>query len=180
MKLAIGLPAWLDRANAEPRQFTDDGAAMRFLAAMAERNVVDHGGPFAAAVTDARGRMIALGVNRVVPAAASMLHAEMLALLLAQRRLGTHDLATAGRFTLYTTCAPCAMCFGALPFSGIARLVCGARSTDATAIGFDEGSKPRAWRQALRTRGIEVVCDVERAAAVALLQRYRNGGGVIY
>lgn len=180
MKLTIGLPAWLERANAQARQFADDATAMRYLAAMAERNIDDGGGPFAAAVVDAKGHMIALGTNRVVPDAASMLHAEMLALLLAQRRLGTHDLSAVGRFTLYTTCAPCAMCFGALPFAGIARLVCGARSADAIAIGFDEGSKPRTWRQTLRTRGIQVACDVERAVAVAVLQRYRNGGGVIY
>ena len=34
---------------------------------------------------------------------------------------------------------PCAMCLGATPWSGIRRLVCGARDEDAEEIGFDEG-----------------------------------------
>jgi tRNA(Arg) A34 adenosine deaminase TadA len=40
---------------------------------------------------------------------------------------------------------PCALCLGAIPWSGIRRLVCGARDEDARSIGFDEGEKVPYW-----------------------------------
>jgi hypothetical protein len=59
-------------------------------------------------------------------------------------------------------------------------VVCGARGDDACAIGFDEGAKPADWISALRNRGIDVVRDVLRDEAQAVLQQYRDDGGLIY
>ena len=67
-----------------------------------------------------------------------------------------------------------------IPWSGVTRLVCGARAADAEAIGFDEGPKPRGWIAALERRGIAVVRDVRRADAVAVLRAYAAAGGAIY
>jgi tRNA(Arg) A34 adenosine deaminase TadA len=53
------------------------------------------------------------------------------ALARAQQALGTHDLATAGRFVLFTSVEPCAMCLGAVIWSGVARPVYGAIGADA-------------------------------------------------
>jgi tRNA(Arg) A34 adenosine deaminase TadA len=72
------------------------------------------------------------------------------------------------------------MCLGALPWSGVARVVCGARDADARAVGFDEGDKPADWVEALQARGIEVLVDVEREAAAALLRDYVARGGLVY
>ena len=72
------------------------------------------------------------------------------------------------------------MCFGAIPWSGVTRLVCGARAQDTEAIGFDEGPKPGPWREALESRGITVVVDVERDRARRLLEAYAARGGAIY
>ena len=67
---------------------------MRLVIELARTNFQrDTGGPFAAAVFDeASARLVAIGVNRVVPMRCSSAHAEVMALSLAQRAAGTHDL----------------------------------------------------------------------------------------
>lgn len=180
MRLSLTLPDWLEEINHARHRFADAEEAMHFVVHAAEINIADGGGPFGSAVLDENLELVALGANRVIPSAASFLHAEMLALLLAQQRLQTHDLRTAGSFTLISSCAPCAMCLGAIPFAGIARLICGARAEDAEAIHFDEGDKPSQWQRTLERRGIAVELDVARAAAVGILERYRDIGGTIY
>ncbi|HET8898039.1 MAG TPA: nucleoside deaminase, partial [Rhodanobacteraceae bacterium] len=46
------------------------------------------GGPFGAVVFDDAGRVVAAGVNRVMPQHCSVAHAEMMAYMAAQARLG--------------------------------------------------------------------------------------------
>lgn len=178
MHLTIALPDWLHPAT--PLVFGDDVAAMAFAVQLSRRNVAEGGGPFAALVLDAQGGLVAAGVNRVLDQGNSVLHAEMVALMLAQQKLGTHDLRRAGPLTLVTSCAPCAMCLGAIPWAGVARVVCGARGEDAEAIGFDEGDKPAAWPAALQRRGITVLEDVDREAAAAVLADYARGQRPLY
>ena len=72
------------------------------------------------------------------------------------------------------------MCFGAVPWSGVRTLVCGARKADAEAAGFDEGEKPRDWIRALADRGIEVRRGVLRERAVEIFDLYLQSGGEIY
>jgi tRNA(Arg) A34 adenosine deaminase TadA len=72
------------------------------------------------------------------------------------------------------------MCLGAVPWSGVSRLICGARDEDARRIGFDEGSKPTNWIGELEQRGIVVVRDVLRQKAVKVLEEYKASGGPIY
>jgi tRNA(Arg) A34 adenosine deaminase TadA len=72
------------------------------------------------------------------------------------------------------------MCFGAIPWSGVTRLVCGARDEDARRIGFDEGPKLSDWQDALKVRGIIVARDVLRKEAVGVLDLYVRLGGPIY
>lgn len=72
------------------------------------------------------------------------------------------------------------MCFGAVPWSGVKRLVCGARKEDAEAVGFDEGAKPEDWAGALQERGVEVRADINRQDAVEVLNAYVRLQGMIY
>jgi tRNA(Arg) A34 adenosine deaminase TadA len=181
----IRLPDWVAAcvAEAEPVAATDE--ARMGLAIRLSRLNVEHetGGPFAALVFErGTGRVIAPGVNLVEACANSTAHAELVALALAQRVLGTHALrgAGGGAYTLVTSTEPCAMCLGAVPWSGVTRLVCGARDADARAIGMDEGHKPADWIAGLEQRGIAVRRDVRRAEAAAVLQLYRERGGALY
>lgn len=179
--LTLALPDAVAALLREPITATTVEARMDVVLGLAAANVAGGGGPFAAAVFDATtGELLAGGVNLVVPAAVPVAHAEIVALALAGRRLGTYDLTVHGPVELVTSCEPCAMCLGAVPWGGVSRVVSGARDEDARAIGFDEGDKPGAWADALRHRGIEVLEDVRRAEASAVLRSYLDAGGVIY
>lgn len=170
------------RAPLAPLQ--DPEARMRFVIELASRNIAEGtGGPFGAAVFERdSGVLVAVGVNVVLASRCSLAHAEMVAIAGAQGRLGSHDLGAPGMpaHELVSSCEPCAMCFGALPWSGIRRLVCGATDTDARAIGFDEGPRHADWMAELAARGIEVHRQVCREQARAVLERYRELGGDIY
>lgn len=184
-EIVIRLPAWAegflrDRADAV---HADDEARMRFVLDLARENVRQGtGGPFAAAVFGPEGRFVAAGLNLVTSLNCSVCHAEIVALALAQKAVGRYDLSNGGtdRYLLVAAAEPCAMCLGAIPWSGVARVVCGARDGDARAVGFDEGAKPGDWEGALRQRGIAVVRDVLRAEARTVLEDYAAAGGKIY
>jgi len=180
---SFGLPDWLRARVPANLALHSVEARMQFVLGLAREQVRrGSGGPFAAAIFGPQGELLALGVNLVEPANCSLLHAEMVAIALAQKALGRYDLGDGGRFDceLVSSTEPCAMCFGALPWSGVTRLVCGARDADARAIGFDEGAKLPDWQQALEQRGITVQRDVLRADAAAVLQDYAARGGLIY
>jgi tRNA(Arg) A34 adenosine deaminase TadA len=184
-ELVLRLPPWLTQQWAESRQ--PSGSVedrMRFVISLARQNVErGTGGPFGAAVFEVEtGRMLGVGVNVVLASNCSIAHAEMVALGLAQQTAGTHTLSSPRMRTteLVTSVEPCAMCLGAIPWSGVRRLVCGADGQDACEIGFDEGAKVADWVGVLRDRGIETTRHVLRDEARAVLQDYAARGGTIY
>jgi len=183
-ELKIQLPNWIEHFLAETGHFhTQIEEQMRLAIELSRRNVEQKtGGPFAAAVFDHQGNLIAPGVNMVVSANCSVLHAEIVAIALAQKILGRYDIGDGGKlhYDLVTTTEPCAMCLGAVHWSGVSRLICGARNKDARKIGFDEGAKAPDWAGELERRGITVVRDVLRQEAVEVLEEYKASGGPIY
>jgi tRNA(Arg) A34 adenosine deaminase TadA len=83
--------------------------------------------------------------------------------------------------TLATSAQPCCQCYGATMWAGIDRLLIGARSEDVEALTeFDEGPLPADWIGELQAREIEVVRDIERDAARAVLKTYGELGGPNY
>jgi tRNA(Arg) A34 adenosine deaminase TadA len=181
--MTLALPDWIQELAGDPeRRYRDPKERLRLAVELARGNVEhDTGGPFGAAIFDLEsGRLIAPGVNRVIPASCSVAHAETLAIMLAQSRLGTFDLRTLGSYELATRAEPCALCYGALPWSGIRCLAYGATREDVQAIGFDEGDKPQDWAEALERRGIQVVHALLRDEAREALQSYRRRNGTIY
>lgn len=178
------MPEWLESYASTYDPLPSLEARMRFVIDASRKNVEEgSGGPFAAAVFEiGSGQLVSLGVNLVVTRKSSILHAEMVAIALAQMELGAYDLGGTGMtpHELVTSTEPCAMCFGAIPWSGVRHLATGASSEDARAIGFDEGPKPDSWIAELESRGIRVTPGVERAAARDVLQLYARTGGHIY
>jgi tRNA(Arg) A34 adenosine deaminase TadA len=183
--IVLTLPPWIDELVGDPdRVYPDPRERLRLAVELARWNVErGTGGPFGAAVFDlSTFRLIAPGVNRVMPESCSVAHAEIMALMLAQKRLGCFDLSAPGlpSCELAASAEPCAMCYGALTWSGVRRLAFGALGEDVTAIGFDEGYKPADWAAALAARGIEVAAGLLREEARAVLQDYHRNGGMIY
>ena len=180
----LRLPNWVALFLEEtPHILPSIEEQMNLVIELSRQNLVQKtGGPFAAVVFDHEGRLVAPGVNIVETSNCSVFHAEIMALILAQNILGRYDLSDAGRYNyhLVASTEPCAMCFGAVPWSGINQLICAAREEDARGIGFDEGAKPSNWVAELNSRGITVLRDVLREDAVAVLKKYASTGGSIY
>lgn len=176
--VVITIPSWLDELVRSAGPLSDDDACMQLTIALSRENIARGGGPFGALVC-AEGKVVAAGVNRVLDTGLSLAHAEIIALLRAQQ-LRRETQAARTPFTLYASTEPCCQCFGAVVWSGVTRLVCGACTADAEAIGFDEGPKPAAWPDTLRGRGIEVVLGLRSAEAQTVLRDYANRGGPIY
>jgi len=183
-RVVLELPRWAQSLARQTEQTFDTvEMRMRLAIELSRRNVEEGtGGPFGAAVFEAdTGKLVAVGMNLVEPLRCSLAHAEMLALALAQQAVEHYDLSHEGTaYELVTSTEPCAMCLGAIPWSGVRRIICGARGEDACAIGFDEGAKPADWVGELRKRGIEVVQDVLRLEAQKVLRQYAEAGGKIY
>ncbi len=183
--LAVALPAWVVGLVDPAHRFSSDEEKMQLAVRLAAENVEREvgGGPFGAAVFRRdTGRLISVGVNSVIRLGNSVLHAEVVALMLAHRATGFYAFATPGApsLELVTSCEPCVMCLGATHWSGVSRLVCGATKSDAEALGFDEGPVDAAAYDHLARRGIAVVRNVLREEAVAVLQRYQALGRPIY
>jgi tRNA(Arg) A34 adenosine deaminase TadA len=184
----LTLPAWVHDAVDLGRVYASDDEKVRLAIELSARNIeAQSGGPFGAVVYGPDDRIIAVGVNRVVPHACSVAHAEMMAYMLAQGRTQRKRLnldeadAPIGPITLATSAQPCCQCYGATVWAGIDRLLIGARSEDVEALTeFDEGPLPADWVGALNARGIEVVRDIERDAACTVLRTYGETGGARY
>lgn len=182
-ELKIALPAWvLDEVDwAHTYASVED--RMRFAIELSRRNVAEEtGGPFGAAVFEPSGRLVSVGTNLVVPSSNAFLHAEIVALMFVQHALGSYSLREPGmpEHELVASCAPCAMCLGAVLWSGVKRLITGATREDALAIGFDEGPVFDESYEYLTARGVTVVPGVLREDALAVLEEYRTRGGPIY
>ena len=180
----LRLPEWVEEFVPPDGAYPTPEDRMRLAVELSRENVRrGTGGPFGAAIFERdTGRLIAPGVNLVVPAGCSAFHAEMVAIMVSQRRMGSFDLGAPGMpvCELVASTEPCAMCLGATPWSGVRGLLCGARDEDASAIGFDEGPKPPEWTRKLEERGITVTRDVLREEAVAVLREYAERSGEIY
>jgi len=177
--LILNIPPWVDEVvRSFNRPLTSDEARMALTVRLSQENVIRGGGPFGATVF-AADRLLAAGVNLVLGSGFSIAHAEIIALMRAQAALGEASLKPPP-LTLFASTEPCCQCFGALVWAGVRRLVCGANTADAEAVGFDEGPKPAAWVSVLEQRGIAVSEGVQRSEAQAVLADYIARGGRIY
>ena len=142
------------------------------------------GGPFAAGVFEREtGRLVVIGVNRVMASGCSSAHAEIMALSLAQRRLGTYDLGGPGLadHQLVVNWRPCAMCYGALLWSGVRSLVIAGEGPELEQLtGFDEGPVHPQWRDELKRRGIALHEDVRREEALAAFREFSASQQFVY
>ena len=184
----LTLPAWVHDAVDTTRAYPSDADKVALAILLSKHNVeAQSGGPFGAAVFGPDDRIISVGVNRVVPQATSLAHAENMAYMLAQQRTQRPRLnrdaddQPVGPVTLATSSQPCCQCYGATVWAGVDRLLIGARAEDVEALTeFDEGPLPADWVGELGKRGIDVVRDIERDAACAVLRMYGERGGANY
>ncbi len=164
-------PAWLEVVRPGDVAAEPEALMRRAIAVARAAMTATGGGPFGALVADDGGRIVAVGWNAVVPASDPTAHAEVMALRRAAAALGSFRLAG---LSLYTTCAPCLMCAGAIRWAGVPRVVAAAAAEDAEALGFRERPPGFDVRACLADVGIEYVEGLLRDEALVLFREYRG------
>jgi len=180
----VTCPDWVHETMTLGTRYDTDDDRMRLAIELSRQNVVrGTGGPFGAAIFErSSGALLSVGVNSVVRLNNSTLHGEMVAIMMAQHRIASYTLAASppASYELVSSCDPCAMCLGAVLWSGVSRLVTGADRDDATALSFEEGPVfPQSYLY-LEQRGVTITRGMLRQEAAAVLELYRRQGGQIY
>jgi tRNA(Arg) A34 adenosine deaminase TadA len=181
--ISFRYPDWIDQTVDWSRSYQSDEERMRLAIAVSRTNIEHGGGPFGAAIFEMEsGRIVSVGMDRVVSQNNCALHGEMVAFMMAQQRVGSHtlDQPDLPAHELVTSCEPCAMCLGATGLSGVRRVISGAAREDAVSIGFDEGPVFPESYQYLKERGISFERQLLRDEARAVIQVYHDRGGKAY
>ncbi len=182
----LDLPDWaVDELNNLPTHFPTIEERMTAVIEFSRLNFQrGTGGPFAAGIFERdNGRLVTIGVNRVMPFHCSSAHAEVMAISLAQKLLGVYDLGADDlpAHQLVVNWRPCTMCFGAVLWSGVRSLVIAGDGPELEEItGFDEGPIHPEWRAELGKRGIGLVEDVLRPQAIAAYKEFAASQAFVY
>ncbi|MFC1808296.1 nucleoside deaminase [Candidatus Omnitrophota bacterium] len=91
------------------------------------------GGPFGACIVK-KGRILAISRNTVLKNDATC-HAETNAIREASKKLKTYDLSGC---EIYSTTEPCPMCFSAIHWANIDKIIYGTKIADVKKLGFNE------------------------------------------
>jgi tRNA(Arg) A34 adenosine deaminase TadA len=182
--VTVEYPGWVDSVVDWSATYATDADRMRLAISISRENVEhESGGPFGAAIFESHtGRLVSVGMNSVVRLNNCALHGEMVAFMMAQQKVGSFSLNGPNLpvHEMHTSCEPCAMCLGATLWSGVQRVVYGAAREDASLLNFDEGPVFPESYEYLEERGIEIVRNVLRDEARAVLELYRRRSGKIY
>lgn len=132
--------------------------------------------PFGACIVKGK-KVIAVTHNTVLSKRDSTNHAEINAIRLACRRMKSHKLEGCA---IYSTTEPCPMCFSAIHWAGISRIVFGTRIADVADLGFSElpisdETMKRQGRSPVRITG-----DFMREENLELLRFWKERKGRVY
>lgn len=108
---------------------------MRIAIRLSNQNVKKVlGGPFGAVIVK-DGKIIAKSANKVALTQDPTAHAEVTAIRMACKKIGSFDLSGC---VMYASCEPCPMCLGAIYWARIDRIYYANTKADAADIGFDD------------------------------------------
>ena len=161
--LTLSLPEWIDDFLKQYQfPLVSNEERMRFVLKLTLQNIEKTtGGPFGAAVFEREsGQLVSVGVNVVLKQGCSAAHAEMMAIMLAQQELGTHDLGIPElpEFQLVTSGKMCAMCLGSVVWSGVREVLASAQPEDVeNIVGFDEGPVFMGGENARKNTSVEML-----------------------
>ncbi len=139
---------------------------MKRAITLAEESVKKGGGPFGAVIVK-DGEIVAEAANRVTLDNDPTAHAEVGAIRLAARKMGTFDLSG---LDIYTSCEPCPMCLGAIYWARLSHIYYGGTREDAASAGFDDDFIYRELelKPANRHKPIEMMMRTEAIKAFKL------------
>lgn len=126
------------------------------------------GGPFGAVIVRG-GRAVAVAHNRVLKERNATRHAEVNAICAASRKLGRYDLSDC---VIYSTTEPCPMCFSAIHWARIARVIYGTSIADVQKRGFHELSIPSRHMKLKGKSPVELQGGFMKKECLALLREW--------
>jgi guanine deaminase len=132
----------------------------------------DDGGPFGAVIVR-DGKVVSKAHNEVLKRNDPTAHAEILAIREASSTLGRYDLSDC---EIYSTSEPCPMCFSAIFWARIKRLVFGTTRDDVAGIGFDDSLIYDVIRGEAELELMELV-SLDREGCRAVLEEWRRKPG---
>lgn len=155
----------------------ENHAAYMQLALDACRTGVDRGqSPFGACIVR-DGEVLSCTHNHVRLNTDATAHAEVSAIRDACQHVNNIHLPGA---TIYSTTEPCPMCFTAIHWARIDRIVYGARIEDAARFGFNELPITNASLKKLGGAPVQIISDQMRDEAVNLFEYWQKRGGKGY
>ena len=128
------------------------------------------GGPFGACVVR-KGKVVATAHNEVLRSKNPTLHAEIRAIGLASKRLGSHELSDC---EIYSTTEPCPMCFSAIHWAKIKRVYFGTTIQDVKRLGFNELSISNRAMKRLGSSPVELHAGICRSECSDLLKFWKK------
>ncbi|MCD4823571.1 MAG: nucleoside deaminase [Phycisphaerae bacterium] len=134
--------------------------------------IADGQTPFGAVIVK-NERIIAEAHNNVWNQTDPTAHAEVCAIRQACRKLDTIDL---GDCVIYSTTEPCPMCFAAIHWAKISRIVFGATIVDAHAAGFNELHISNEQMKSIGRSKVDVVGNFMRQPCVELFTEWLDSG----
>ncbi len=145
------------------------------------RAAIDKGQtPFGAVIIRGQGPQAELVVaahNVVFETTDITAHGEVNAIRLACRKLRTIDLRGC---TIYSSTEPCPMCFSAIHWAGIDRIVFAAAIADAKSAGFNELSLSNDQMKRLGGSPVEVLGGILHDEAAAVFKEFIARGANVY
>jgi tRNA(Arg) A34 adenosine deaminase TadA len=141
--------------------------------AKAMEGVMKGNSPFGSCIV--RGnKVVAVAHNTVLTKKDATNHAEMNAIRLACRKLGSHELEGC---VVYSTTEPCPMCFSAIHWAKAKAIVYGTGISDVKSLGFSELTlSNRKMKSAGRSK-VGIKSGFMRAECLALLDFWKSRKG---
>ncbi len=129
--------------------------------------------PFGACIVSAKGDVVACDHNVVWSTTDITAHGEVNTIRAACRAKGSIDLSGC---VIYSTTEPCPMCFSAIHWAKISRIVFGASIADAQAAGFNELTISNILMKDKGQSPVEIDGGCLREECVALFEEWKNAG----
>jgi tRNA(Arg) A34 adenosine deaminase TadA len=132
--------------------------------------------PFGAVIVR-KGEVLACEHNKVWKVCDITAHAEITAIRAACKKVGAIDLTGS---TIYTTCEPCPMCFGAIHWARISRVVFGCSIKDAKEVGFCELTISAKRLRSMGKSPVTVTGGILKEECIDVLRLWKELGGKPY
>lgn len=155
----------------------DDNYYMRLAIAVARVGISKNNSPFGACIVSSDGDIWACCHNTVFQTTDPTNHAEIVAI---KKAVQPHRYAFLKNCTIYSTTEPCPMCFGAIHWARIKKIVYGVSLNIPAQYGFNELNIYNLQLQEMGGSQIEIISNVLKEECMQLFTDWKRCHGETY